>query len=58
MGWAGIALAASIVVIILVGVYVIAVADMKLERHTRRRPPKERRHEVEPPEQPEERYWG
>lgn len=58
MGWTGIALVASVVVIILAGVYVIGVADMKLGRHTSRRRPKKGRHEFEPPEPPEGRYWG
>jgi hypothetical protein len=55
VAWAGVVLSASVVVIVLAGVYVIALADMKLERHTGRRHKKKGRHEFEPPEPTEGR---
>lgn len=55
MGWAGIALAASVVVIVVSALYVIVVADMKLERHAGWRRQKKGRHQFEPPEPPEGR---
>ncbi len=55
MDWAGIALAAAVVVIVLSAFYVIAVADMKLERHSGWRRQKKGRQEFETPEPPEGR---